>query len=142
MVDMSQELRDKDYEKKALFVQVRGIVQNPRNMRQTPFNFRCRVDTGFDGGVTAPHWFRSDVDTIGIQPLVRNWTLANGEKVPVYTCAAYLHQIDRCVFPMPGLAVKMVMLGNVEKHLLGMDSLQYCTLIVDGSNEKFSMIFT
>ena len=51
---MSQELNKKDYENKALFVQVKGIVQNPRNMGQIPFTFKCRVDTGFDGGVTAP----------------------------------------------------------------------------------------
>jgi len=138
---MSQEIKNKDYENKALFVQVRGIVQNPRDMRQIPFNFRCRVDTGFDGGITAPQWFRSDIDTIGVQPLEKNWTLANGERVTVHICAAYLHQIDRCEFPMPGLAVKMVMLGYVEKNLLGMESLKYCTLILNGSEEKFSMIF-
>lgn len=138
---MSQELRNKDYEKKALFVRVRGIVQNPRDMRQVPFNFRCRVDTGFDGGVTAPRWFLSDIGTIGVQPLEKNWTLANGTRIPVFICAAYLHQIDLCVFPMPGLAVTMVMMGNVERNFLGMDSLKYCALILDGSKQKFSMIF-
>ena len=98
-------------------------------------------NTGFGDGVTAPLWFRSDIDIIGVQPALKTRTLANGERIPVYVCAAYLHQIDKCVFPMPGLAVRMVMLGNVERNLLGMDSLKYCTLILDGSNQKFSMIF-
>jgi len=138
---MSQELKNKNFEKKALFVRVRGIVQNRVDMRQVPFNFKCRVDTGFDGGVTAPGRFLSDISTIGVQPLEKNWTLANGEKVPVFICAAYLHQIEHCIFPMPGLAVTLVILGNVEKNLLGMDSLKYCTLVLDGSKRNFSMIF-
>lgn len=138
---MSQELKDKDYENKALFVRVRGIVQNPSDMRQAPFDFKCRVDTGFDDGVTAPLWFRSDVEIIGVQPALKTRTLANGERVPVYVCAAYIQQIDSCYFPLPGLPIKMVMLGNVARSFLGMDSIKYCTLIMDGSNQKFSMIF-
>ena len=138
---MSQEINDKDYEKKALFVRVRGIVQNPRDMRQVPFNFKCMVDTGCGDGVTAPLWFKSDVDIIGIQPAIKNRTLANGKRIPVHVCAAYIQQIDNCVFPMPGFAVRIAMFGDVERSLLGMDSLKYCTLILDGPNQIFSMIF-
>jgi len=138
---MSQELNDKDYERKAQFVQVRGIIQNPRDMRQAPFNFKCLVDTGFGDGVTGPLWFKSDIDTIGVQPALKTRTLANGERIPVQVCVAYIHQIDNCEFPMPGLAVRMVLLGNIERNLLGRDSLKYCVLTLDGPNQKFSMVF-
>lgn len=138
---MSLQIEKKAYEKKAAFLRVSGIVQNPQNMRQIPFSFTCRVDTGFDGGITTPQTYRSDVQIIGIQPSLKNWTLANGKKVTVYICAAYIQQIDTCRFPMPGIPVKLVMLGHSEKHFLGMDSLKHCLISFDGKNQNFSLVF-
>jgi len=138
---MSEEGLDEKFENNAAYIKVEGIIQNPHNFQQVPFDFKCRIDTGFDGGVSTSIRYRSDVETIGVQPLIRNWTLADGSKTPVYICAAYLQKVGQHELPQPGKPIKLIMVGQKELHLFGMDSLQYCILTLNGKEKKFSLQF-
>lgn len=132
---------NKNYKKKSAYVNIEGIIQNPRNMRQTPLNFECRIDTGFDGGIFVPHWVRSDAQTIGVEPSITNLILADGSKIPVYVCAAHLRKIDTHVYSSPGKPVMLVMGGNRKGKLLGMDALKHCSVLFDGPSQAFEISF-
>jgi len=131
----------KKYKNKSAKVRIVGAIQNPENMRQTPLDFECRIDTGFDGGIMVPHWYRSDAQTIGVEPSVTNITLADGSKIPAYVCAAYIHEIDKHSFSHPGKTVILVMCGNRKGELLGMDALKHCSVLFDGPKQAFTISF-
>lgn len=129
----------KKYRKKAAFIRIKGVIQNPQNLLQTPLDFECRIDTGFDGGIFIPHWYRSDAKTIGVEPTITNITLADGSKVPAYVCVAHLQKIDKFTFPTPGKQTILVMCGDRKGELLGMDALKHCTILFDGPKQAFTM---
>lgn len=132
---------NKRYKNKSAHIRIRGAIQNPQNMRQTPLDFECRIDTGFDGGIMVPHWYRSDAQIIGVEPSITNITLADGSKIPAYVCVAYLHNIDTYAFPPPGKPTILVMCGNRKAELLGMDALKNCTVLFDGPKQTFAIGF-
>lgn len=131
----------KKYKKKSARVRIAGVIQNPQNMRQTPLDFECRIDTGFDGGIMVPHWFRSDAQSIGIEPSITNITLADGSKTPAYVCAAHIHKINGHSFSLPGKTAMLVMCGNRKGKLLGMDALKHCSVLFDGPKQAFTISF-
>ena len=131
----------KKCKKKSARVRIAGVIQNPQNMRQTPLDFECRIDTGFDGGIMVPHWFRSDAQSIGIEPSITNITLADGRKISAYVCAAYIHTINGHSFSLPGKTAILVMCGNRRGKLLGMDALKYCSVLFDGPKQAFMISF-
>jgi len=138
---MIEVIKTKSYEKEAAFVNIKGAIYNPINYQQQSFTLKCRVDTGFDGGILVPYEFYSDIQIIGIQPLIRQWTLADGEKKTVYICAAYIHSIDSYEFGAPGKPVKFVIpIGNKEIKLIGMNLLKYFITTFNGQNKNFSVI--
>ena len=130
---------NKKYKKQKAYVRIKGIIQNPETIRQTPLDFECQIDTGFDGGIFVPHWYRSDAQSIKVEPRLTNITLADGRKVPAYVCAAYMQNIDSYTFPPPGRPVMLVMCGNRKGHLLGMDALKYCSILFDGPKQTFTI---
>jgi len=132
---------NKRYKNKSANVRIVGAIQNPQNMRRTPLDFECRIDTGFDGGILVPHWYRSDAQTIGVEPSITNITLADGSKIPAYVCAAYIHKIDTYTFPPPGKTAILVMCGNRKRELLGMDALKHCSVLFDGPKQTFTISF-
>jgi len=132
---------NKKYKKKKAYVRVKGIIQNPVTIRQTPLDFECRIDTGFDGGILVPHWYRSDAQSIKVEPSVTNITLADGSKTPAYVCAAYIQNIDKYTFPPPGKPVTLVMCGNRKGKLLGMGTLKYCSILFNGPKQTFTISF-
>jgi len=127
------------YKNKSAYIRIEGAIRNPQNMRQTPLHFECRIDTGFDGGIIVPHWYRSDAQTIGVEPGITNITLADGSQIPAYICVAHLHKIDTYTFPPPGKPTILVMCGNRKGELLGMDALKYCSVLFDGPKQTLTI---
>jgi len=132
---------NKKYKKKRAYVKIKGVIQNPVTAHQTPLDFECRIDTGFDGGILVPLWLRSDAQSIKVEPRVTDLTLADGRKIPVYVCVAYIQSIDTYTFPLPGKPVRLVMCGNRRGKLLGMDALEYCSILFDGPKQAFTISF-
>jgi len=130
---------NKKYKNKKAYIKVKGAILNPETMRQIPLDFECRIDTGFDGGILIPKWYRPDAKSIGVEPSITNITLADGSKIPAYVCVAHIQQIDTCSLPLPGKPVVLVMCGSREGELLGMDALKYCTVFFDGPGQAFTM---
>lgn len=129
----------KKYRKKSAYIRIEGIVSNPQTAAQVPLRFECRVDTGFDGGVLVPVRYKPDTEAIGVTPAITNVTLADGNKIPAYVCAAYLQAVDKHVFKSPGKPVTLIMCGFREGQMLGMDALKYCTIVFDGPKQDFTI---
>jgi len=129
----------KNYRKKAAYITIEGTIPNPQTAAQVPLRFECRIDTGFDGGVLVPVRYKSDTQSIGVRPTITNMTLADGQKINVYVCAAYLQAIEKCVFESPGKPILLVMCGLREGQFLGMDALKYCTILFDGPKQNFTI---
>jgi predicted aspartyl protease len=129
----------KKYRNKRAYVKVRGAIINPITTRQIPLDCECRIDTGFDGGIMLPLWQLNELRAINIEARLTNITVADGSKVPAYVCVAHIQEIENHPFPMPGRPVMLVMCGNKEGVLLGMDSLKYSTILFDGPNQAYTM---
>lgn len=129
----------KNYSSNFAFVRVRGIVPNPENARQFPFEAECLIDTGFYGGVYLPDSFLSDAKTIGVTPTPTNITLADGSEIVAHVCAAYLLQIEDHKFNWPGKPIFLVIYGNKSDELIGMNSLKHFPVLFDGPNSCFTI---
>ena len=127
------------YKNKTACVTIKGVILNPQTMRQSPLDFECMVDTGFFGGIFVPEWYKSNAESIGVVPSLANITLADGNRVPAYVCAAYLQEVDGCDFAPPGKPVVLVMRGTNSPELLGMDALKHCTIFLDGPKQSFTL---
>lgn len=130
---------NRKYKNRRAYIRIGGVIRNPKTARQIPLSFECRIDTGFDGGIFVPHWYRSDAQSIDVEPRITNITLADGSRISAYVCAAYLQNIDTCRFPPPGKPVTLVMCGNRKGELLGIDALKYCTVLFDGPKQAFTI---
>lgn len=132
---------EKKYREKHAYIRIAGIIPNPLTAAQVPLNFECRIDTGFDGGILVGVRYKSDAETIGIQPRLTNITLADGSKTPAYVCVAYIQAIEESAFTPPGKPVLLVMCGIRERQLMGMDALKYYTILFDGPKQAFTIDF-
>lgn len=129
------------YKNKKAYLKVKGIIQNPVNLRQIPLNFESRVDTGFDGGLLIPYWHVSNAQSIGIEPTLTNITLAGGRKIAAYVCVGYIQMIENHTLPDPGIPVMLVMCGNRDGSLLGMDALKNQIIAFNGPLQSFTLSF-
>ncbi len=130
----------KKYYKKKAYLKVKGVIQNPANLRQFPLDFECRIDTGFDGGILIPHWHSADAKSIGVEPSLTNIILADGRKIPAYVCLAHLQEIEAHNLPAPGIPIVLVMCGNRDGSILGMDALQHHLISFDGPAQTCTII--
>jgi hypothetical protein len=130
---------NRNYRNGKAYIRVKGAIVNPETTRQVPLDFKCRIDTGFDGGILIPNLYRFDARSVGVEPSITSITLADGSRIPAYVCVAYLHEIETCSLPPPGKPVLVVMCGNRKGELLGMDALKYCTILFDGPGQAFTM---
>ena len=130
----------KNYSNKRAYLKVKGVIQNPVNLRQVPLDFECRIDTGFDGGIMVPHWHLSDAQSIGIEPSITNIILADGRRIPAYVCVVHLQEIETYNIPPPGIPMILVMCGSRKGTLLGMDLLKNHVISFDGPNQAFTLI--
>jgi len=131
---------DKKYRSKFAFAKIKGIIPNPVTGQQFPFDFECLVDTGFYGGFFVPNWFVSNAKSIGVNPYPTTITLADGTDIPALTCAAYLQQIEDYCFPSPGKLTFLVIYKKKCDEVMGMDALQYFSVLFDGPNQTFKLI--
>lgn len=131
---------NKKYSNKKAFIEVKGVIRNPQNLRQVPLTVKCRIDTGFDGGMLVPHWHLSDAKSVGVNPTVTNIVMADGRKVTAYVCVAHLQEIEANTLPAPGIPIILVMCGSRKGNLLGMDSLKAGIISFDGLAQAFTLI--
>lgn len=136
---MSSKTINKKYRENKAFIKIKGAVMNPLTAAQVPLDCECRIDTGFDGGLMIPWWHQSEIETINVEPRFTNITVADGRTIPAVVCVAHLQEIDSHSFPMPGKPVMLVMCGNLEGSLLGMDTLKYSTILFDGPKQEYAM---
>ena len=78
----------KKYNNKKAFIKIKGAIINPVNGRQLPIDCDCRIDTGFDGGLMIPFWHKEEIESINVQPRPTTITVADGNKIPAFVCAA------------------------------------------------------
>jgi hypothetical protein len=129
----------KKYSSNSAYVQCFGIVTNPSNGRQVPFNAECLVDTGFYGGIFLPNTFMLDARSIEVEPVATTVTLADGSEIIAHVCAGYLQRIEGHDFDAPGIPIFLVIYGNVPGEVLGMNVLQNFTILFDGPNQCFAL---
>jgi predicted aspartyl protease len=129
----------KKYVSNSAYLHVFGVVPNPSNGRQVPFNAECLVDTGFYGGIFLPNTFIIDARSIGVEPVATSVTLADGSEIIAHVCAGYLQKIENHDFDMPGKPIFIVIYGNEPGEVLGMNSLQHFILLLDGPNQCFTI---
>jgi predicted aspartyl protease len=127
----------KEYVSNTAWMQVKGVIPNPVNGRQTPFNVKCLIDTGFYGGVFLPNSYLLDIKSIGIEPTATTITLADGSEIVANVCAAYLQEIENYTFALPGKPIFVVIFGNEPGEVLGMNTLQHFSILFDGPNQRY-----
>lgn len=130
---------EKPYKDERAYLKIKGIIQNPQTMGQTPIDVEGRIDTGFDGGLFVPISYKSDLEIIKVIPRKTNITLADGRKIPAEVCFAYVQQIDNIELPAPGLPISLVICGDLRGHLIGMNFLKNCITRLEGPSQKLAM---
>ena len=128
------------YRDNAAFVRVKGAIINPQNGSRAPLNFECKVDTGFTSGLYYEESLRSDAEIVGVTPFPTKIRLADGSKVSVHTCVAYIEEINSFRLPPPGLKVTLYMRG-LRKGYIGMEALKSCLTQFDGHAQEIKMRF-
>jgi hypothetical protein len=114
------------------FVNAKISILNPQTGAITTFNEKCWVDTGFSGGIHVPIFRRSEASMVGVTPRYTSLTLAGGVRVPGYVCYAYLVQIEDHDLPSPGLETELIMQGNLNYGLVGLDVLKRWIITFNG----------
>jgi predicted aspartyl protease len=127
----------KTYLANSAYLRAFGVVTNPVNGRQVPFNTECLVDTGFYGGIFLPNSFMNDARSIGVEPVATPVTLADGNEIIAHVCAGYLQRLEDHDLGLPGKPIFIVISENASGDVLGMDTLQHFTILFDGPNQHF-----
>jgi predicted aspartyl protease len=121
------------------YLHASGIIPNPLNGRQAPFNADCMVDTGFYGGIFLPDTFLIDARSIGVEPAATTVTLADGTDIVAHVCAGYLQSLENHDFAAPGKPIFVVIYGHEPGEIIGMNLLQYFSVLFDGPNNSLSL---
>ena len=114
-------------------------MPNPYNGQQVPFQAKCLIDTGFDGGIFLPDSFLSDARSIGVEPSVTTLALADGSQIVAHVCAGYLQEIERHVFALPGIPILVAIYGHDPSEVIGMNTLQHFSILFDGPNQRYTL---
>ena len=122
------------------FIRIRGIIQNPVNLRQYPFDLECLIDRGFYGGIYVPKIFLAHADLIDVTPRPTTVTLADGSLIAAHVCVAYLTQIEDYSFESPGIPTSLVIYGDKTGELIGVDAMQHFSVLFDGPANNFTII--
>lgn len=136
---MTSNIIKKQYRANFAFIRAKGVIPNPVNLRQYPFDVKCLIDTGFYGGIYVPNVFIANAKVIGVNPRPTTATLADGSKVAVHVCLAYLQQIENYCFPPLGKAIFLVIRGYDSEGLMGVDALQHFSVLFDGPANSFTI---
>lgn len=121
------------------YIRARVVIVNPQTGRQTTILKDFWVDTGFDGGIHVAQVHVTDLELIGVSPVLGPIGLAGGEIRQAYRCFAYLQQIGDHELPMPGIEAELVLQGTNRYGLLGLEILKYFIAKFDGPNEFFTI---
>lgn len=120
------------------FVTVRVVILNPHTNRQTTFDQRCWVDTGFTGGVSAPDFRLSEARMIDVEPRPTTVRLAGGDRRPGHVCLAFVQRIENHDIPPPGIEIELLIRGE-EPGCLGLEVLRNWVTEFDGPKQILSM---
>ena len=130
---------NKPYRNERAYLKIKAVIRNPNTMEQTPVILEGIVDTGFDGGLFVPSVYKSDLETIRVTPRKTSITLADGRRIPVETCLAYIQEVENIELPAPGIPVSFILCGRFEGSLIGMNFLRNCVTEVDGIRSNINM---
>jgi len=106
------------------FVKIKIAILNPQTGQVNSFDQECWVDTGFNGGVHVPIFRRSEANVVNVTPQPTALTLAGGVRTPGFVCHAYLIQIEGHDLGSPGLETELIMQGNRDHGLIGLEILR------------------
>lgn len=128
----------KDYRNNALYIRVEGAIIHPDTLRRAPFNFECKIDTGFYGGLFYERTLISDAERVNVQTRPATLYLADHTPITAQACIANIEKIDGQELPYPGIPVELFMHGR-PRGLMGMGALKSFLFILDGINQEFKI---
>jgi len=117
------------------YVKAKVVIVNPETGRQTTIMLDFWIDTGFDGGIHIAQSHKSEIELIGVDPVLGPIGLAGGEIRSAHRCFAYLQQIGDYELPLPGIEAEVVLQGSNQYGLLGLEILKHFIARFDGPNE-------
>jgi len=129
----------KDYSDGKAIIDVKVAVINPDNLRQTVFEKKAKLDTGFDAGFHIMESEKAQLDLIGVRPTIGKVSLAGNVNASAQFCFGYLQKIGDYELPPPGIEITLIFQGTRPTGLLGLEAMSGWIVTFDGPAQSFKI---